>query len=196
MAGGGRGNRGNRNQNGQGGIPEDPAVVEQRNQQRQMVCEAMDELRQGSESSLAKILDKGQVARLKQIQLQLEGTRAVLREDMVDKLQIDEAQYAMIQEAMSRESHRAASDTTVSGRDDEKCLRQNEPNGANGGQNNAGNGDNGGGACNGNNGNGNGGDNGGGRGGRGNFDPEAMRKVMESPEMKAQMEEIQTRKRS
>ena len=116
QAGGGRGNRGNRgnrNQNGQG-IPEDPAVVEQRNQQRQMAREAMDELRQGSESSLAKILDKGQVARLKQIQLQLEGIRAVLREDMVDKLQIDEAQYAMIQEAMA-ENRTAASDTAISG---------------------------------------------------------------------------------
>jgi hypothetical protein len=40
-------------------------------------------------------------------------------------------------------------------------------------------------------GNANNGRNGGGRGGRGNFDPEAMRKVMETPEVKAQMEEIQ-----
>ena len=64
------------------------------------------------------------------------------------------------------------------------------PNGANGGQNNAGNAGNGNGGA-GNNGNGNG-RNGGGRGGRGNFDPEAIRKVMESPKIKAQMEEIQT----
>jgi hypothetical protein len=193
--GGGRGNRGNRNQNGQG-IPEDPEVVAQRNEQRQMAREAMNELRVAAESSLAKILDRGQVTRLKQISLQLEGTPAVLCQnvahphgDMIDKLQIDDAQIEMIRESMNE--NRTAERVTRKSRGEmmKAAFARLNPNGANGAQANAGNGD-GGGA--GNNGNGNNGRNGGGRGGRGNFDPEAMRKVMESPEVKAQMEEIQS----
>ena len=77
-AGGNRGNRGNRGQNGQGGVPEDPAVVAQRNEQRAMAREAMTELRQNAEASLAKILEKSQVTRLLQISLQLEGTQSVV----------------------------------------------------------------------------------------------------------------------
>ncbi len=193
--GGGRGNRGNRNQNGQGGVPEDPAVVAQRNEQRQMAREAMNGLRQASESSLAKILDKSQVTRLKQISLQLEGTPAVLCQiethphgDMVDKLQIDEAQYSMIQEAMSENRNAERVTRKTRGEVFKNAFARLTPVGANGGQSNGGNGGGGGG----NNGNGNNGRNGGGRGGRGNFDPEAMKKVMESPEVKAQMEEIQS----
>ena len=189
QGGGGRGNRGNRGQNG--GVPEDPAVVEQRNQQRQMVREAMNELRLTAESSLAKILDKGQVARLKQIQLQLEGPMVVLREDMVEKLQIDKAQYAMIQEA--RTENRTASGAVRRSRGEimKTAFSRLNPNGANGGQNTGGNANGGGGNNgNGNNANGNNG-RGGGRGGR-NFDPEAMRKVFEDPQVKAQMEEIQS----
>ena len=80
------------------------------------------------------------------------------------------------------------------------AFAQLNPNGGNGGRNNGGNGNGGGangagngnGGGGGNNGNGNNGRNGGGRGGRGNFDPEVMRKFMESPEVKAQMEEIQS----
>jgi hypothetical protein len=187
--GGGRGNRGNRGQNG--GVPEDPAVVEQRNQQRQMAREAMNELRQTAETSLGKILDKSQVTRLKQIQLQLEMPMVVLREDMVEKLQVDEAQYAMIQEA--RTENRTASGAVRKSRGAimKTAFSRINPNAANGGANNGGNANGGGGNNgNGNNANGNNG-RGGGRGGR-NFDPEAMRKVMDDPEVKAQMEQIQS----
>jgi hypothetical protein len=201
--GGGRGNRGNRNRNGQGGVPEDPAVVEQRNQQRQMAREAMNELRQTAESTLGKILDKTQVSRLKQISLQLEGNQAILcrnethpHGDMLDKLQIDEAQVAMMQEVMDEGRNAERATRKSRGEAMKNAFARLNPNGANGGQNNGGNGNGGGGGNanggGGNNGNGNNGRNGGGRGGRGNFDPEAMRKVMESPEMKAQMDEFQS----
>jgi Spy/CpxP family protein refolding chaperone len=110
---------------------------------------------------------------------------------MIDKLQIDDAQIEMIREAMNE--NRTAERATRKSRGEimKTAFARLNPNGANGAQNNAGNGNgNVGGA--GNNGNGNNGRNAGGRGGRGNFDPEAMRKVMESPEVKAQMEEIQS----
>jgi hypothetical protein len=161
-----------------------------------MAREAMNELRQTAETSLGKILDKGQAVRLKQIQLQLEMPMVVLREDMVEKLQVDEAQYAMIQEA--RTENRTASGAVRKSRGEimKTAFSRINPNGANGRANNGGNanggGANGGGANdgNGNNANGNNG-RGGGRGGR-NFDPEAMRKVFEDPQVKAQMEQIQS----
>ena len=62
--------------------------------------------RRAAESSLAKILDKSQVIRLKQIQLQLQGPGVVLREDMMEKLGIDESQVQMLQEI--RSDHRDA----------------------------------------------------------------------------------------
>ena len=63
-----------------------------------MMRETMNEIRQSGEQSLAKILDKGQIARLKQIQLQLAGPGVVFREDMIEKLNINEDQHAMLQE--------------------------------------------------------------------------------------------------
>ena len=154
-----------------------------------MMRETMTELRQVADASLGKILDKGQVNRLKQIQLQLEGPSALVRrEDIMDRLQIDEAQVAMIQEVLS-DSRNVEREMGRSRRDAmQKAFAQLNPNGGNGGQNNGGAG--------GNNGNGQNGQNGqngpGGRGGRRNFDPEAMRKVFESPEVKAQMEQFQS----
>jgi hypothetical protein len=185
--GGNRGNRGNRNQNGQG-IPEDPEVAQQRAEQREMMREAMAELRQSAETSLGRILEKGQATRLKQIQLQLEGPTVVLREDMMEKLGIDEAQVEMIREIqgenrnLQRETRRSRGDIMKT------AFAKMNPAPRNNGQD-GGDGAIGGG---GNNGNGNNGRNGGGRGGRGNFDPEAMRKVMEAPEIKAQMDQIQS----
>ena len=60
--------------------------------------ETMSQLRLSAESSLGKILDKGQVSRLKQIQLQLEGPWVVLREDMIEKLNLTEEQVEMLTE--------------------------------------------------------------------------------------------------
>jgi hypothetical protein len=186
--GGNRGNRGNRNQNGQA-IPEDPEVAQQRAEQREMMSEAMAELRQSAETSLGRILDKGQATRLKQIQLQLVGPNVVLREDMMEKLGIDEAQAEMIRELqgenrnLQRETRRARGDIMKA------AFAKVNPTPRTNAQDGADDANGGGG---GNNANGNNGRNGGGRGGRGNFDPEAMRKVMEAPEVKAQMEQIQS----
>jgi hypothetical protein len=182
---GNRGNRGNRNQNGQG-IPEDPEVAQQRAEQREMMREAMNELRQSGETSLGRILDKGQATRLKQIQLQLAGPAVVLRDDMMEKLGIDEAQVEMLREIQG-ENRSLQRETGRSRRDVMKtAFARLTPTPRNNAQDGGDDGDGGNDANNGNNRR-----NGGGRGGRGNFDPEAMRKVMDSPEVKAQMEQIQ-----
>ena len=155
-----------------------------------MAREAMSELRQNAESSFGRILDKGQVVRLKQIQLQLQGpTAVVFREDLVDKLQIDEAQIEMVRELMTenrgiqRKTQRARFEVMKT------AFARVNPNVGNNRQDGDG-GENG--EAGGNNGNGNNGRNRGGRGGRGNFDPEAMRKVMEDPAVKAQMEDFRS----
>ena len=174
----GQGGRGNRGPGGQ----QDP----ERAQQFAMMREAMNELTQNAEASLGKILDKSQAVRLKQIQLQLQGPGVIMREDMMEKLGIDESQIQMLEEVRSehrdaqRENRRARGDIM-------KAVfakaNPNPNNGENG--NDAANGGNGG-----NNGNGNGRN--GGRGNRGRPDPEAMKKVMEDPQVQAQMEQMRT----
>src|SRR5271157_5754297 len=95
----------------------DPAVQQQAAQFRgrqaadavqaqgwQMMREAMQELQQESEGNLAKVLDKNQVKRLKEIQLQVEGPAAVIREDVAKKLEINEEQHAEIQTILNEAS--------------------------------------------------------------------------------------------
>ena len=67
-------------------------------QQFALMRETMTEIRQSGEQSLAKILDKGQIARLKQIELQLAGPGPVFRPDIIEKLNINEDQQASLQE--------------------------------------------------------------------------------------------------
>jgi hypothetical protein len=180
--GGGRGNR------GPGGQPQDP----ERAQRFAMMRQAMDELTQTAEASLGKILDKSQVARLKQIQLQLQGPGAILREDMMEKLGIDESQIQMLEGVRSdyrdaqRENGRARRDVMKA------VFAKANPN-QNNGQNadDAADGGDGGNNANGKNANGNNGRNGG-RGNRGRPDPEAMKKAMEDPQVQAQMEQMRT----
>ena len=182
--GGGRGNRGNRNQNGQA-VPVDPEVAQQRAEQRALMRESMNELRQSAESSLGKILDRAQVTRLKQIELQLPGPSVVLREDMIEKLGIDEVQHEMLQEVMNgrREAQR---ETGRARREMMQAVFQSiNPAPANNDQNGGGGG---------NGGNGGNGQNGNRRniGPRG-FDPaqrEAFQKYMERPEIKAQGDQL------
>ena len=173
---GGGGGRGNRGPGGQ----QDP----ERAQRFAMMRQAMDELTQSAESSLAKILDKSQVIRLKQIQLQLQGPGVVLREDMMEKLGIDESQIQMLQEI--RSDHRDAQRENGRARRDimQAVFAKATPS-QNNGQNadDAANGGNGG-----NNANGNGRN--GGRGNRGRPDPEVMKKVMADPQVQAQMEQM------
>jgi hypothetical protein len=183
--GGGRGNRGQ----------QDPEMA----QRFAAMREAMDQLQQGSEQALAKILDKGQYSRLKQIQLQMEGMPALLQPDMIEKLSLNEDQVAQIQELLnegrqaSRQNQRAYFDMMRTAFPDQGNNGQNGQNGGPGGGGFGGGGQNGGPGGPG----GPGGNNGRGRRPPGpNFrDPavqEAMQTFMEKPETKATIAQIKT----
>jgi Spy/CpxP family protein refolding chaperone len=152
----------------------DPEMVERFAAMR----EAEMELTQNSEQTLARILERGQSTRLRQIQLQMEGINALLRPDMIEKLNLDDEQVAHIRELLgqSRQSQ------FENGRVFFDMMRSAFP------PNDRQNGGQGGGP----------GGPGGGPGGPGgpNFrDPafrEAMSKFMEKPEVKAKMEEMRT----
>ncbi|MGO9601015.1 MAG: hypothetical protein ACLP7Q_23790 [Isosphaeraceae bacterium] len=173
-----------------GGQPEmDPTACEQQaklqgqmagdvvqNQSRQMMGEAMQEFQQESESALARVLDKAQSKRLREIQLQVEGAGAVLRADVSEKLGIRDDQRAEIEDIVNH-SNAARSELMRKNRDfvrsmmptpatdpnqaadgqpDDPLVGPNDPSG---------------------------------RGGRRHVDPEAMRSALEQPEVKAKMDE-------
>ncbi|MGC8638778.1 MAG: hypothetical protein ACP5XB_02735, partial [Isosphaeraceae bacterium] len=71
-------------------------------QSRMMMRQAMQQMQQAADNELARILDKNQMRRLREIQLQQEGPRAVLREDVAQKLEINQEQAAEIQQALSQ----------------------------------------------------------------------------------------------
>jgi hypothetical protein len=165
----------------------------------QMMREAMQQLQHESERELGRALEKTQVKRLREIQLQVEGPGAVLREDVAQKLDLRDEQHEEIQQIVS-EANQARGQLMRQNFQFMRTLMPNQPGGGNppgqGGQAadapdpQAGQGPAGGAQ----------GGPGGGRGGRGQrggpggqggprFDPEAMRKVMEQPEVKAKMEE-------
>ncbi len=130
---------------------------------------ASQELTQNAEAAVAKILDKAQVARVRQIQLQLRGPDALTRPDMIEKLNMTDEQVEQIRELSNeqRQANRAVQKSQG------EFFRKMMPPPADGGQN----------AANGQNGNR--------RGGRGGgFDPEAMKKAMEDPANQKQMEEF------
>ncbi len=200
--GGGGQNPGGRRGNGGRGGQIDPEQAER----FALFRESMNELQQTGEQYLARILDKGQLTRLRQVQLQLEGPGVVMREDMIDKLNITDEQIEQLQglrddrRQMQREIRKQQGDFMKA------AFTRVNPGGlanigpGNGNPGGRGNGNPAGGG-NGNpvtGGNGNpvtGGNGnpvtagpGGGRGNRQRFDPEIMKKVMEDPEVKAQME--------
>ena len=71
-------------------------------QSREMMREAMQTLQQQAENELARTLDKNQAKRLKEIQLQVQGPGAVLREDIAERLEIREDQHAEIQAVLAQ----------------------------------------------------------------------------------------------
>jgi Spy/CpxP family protein refolding chaperone len=156
----------------------DPEMVERFTAMR----EAEMELTQNSEQTLARILERGQSTRLRQIQLQMDGMNALVRPDMIEKLNLDDEQVAQIRELLGQ-SRQAQFEN---GRGFFDMMRSAFP------PNNRQNGGPGGGGP------GGPGGPGGGPGGPGgpNFrDPafqEAMSKFMEKPEVKAKMEEMRT----
>jgi hypothetical protein len=157
-------------------------------QRMTMFREAMDELRGSTEQMLGKILDKKQAARLKQIELQLEVQRqglvgVVLREDMMEKLAIEEDQVVSLREIqMERRELQKATRKT------QGQIFQTIRNQAQAADEEDGGGDANGGNANGGNANGGNAGNGGNRGGRNRPSPEAMKKAMDDPEVKAVME--------
>ncbi len=171
----------------------------------QMMREAMQQLQQESEGNLAKVLDKNQVKRLKEIQLQVEGPAAVIREDVAEKLEINEEQHAEIQTILNEASTdrrqirqqnfqlmQSLMPNQPAGGNPPAAGEQPDPNaaadaaatagGTQGGQA----GQPGEGGRRGRGGRGRGGANG---QNRPRVDPEAMRKIMEQPEVKAKTEE-------
>jgi hypothetical protein len=147
--------------------------------------EAMTELTQSAEQALGAIVGRNGLARLHQIQLQLDGPTALARPDMAEKLNMDEAQVEQIQELMS-ERRQAQGETRKARGEIMKAAFASipRPNADDNGQN----GNNGQIRAN--------GQNGGNRGNRNRFnDPafqEAMKKYMETPEVKAKMEQFQS----
>jgi Spy/CpxP family protein refolding chaperone len=136
----------------------------------QVFQETMTQLRNAGDQNLGKILDKGQVARLKQVQLQLQGPWVVLRDEMIEKLNITEEQVVQLREIRNgqREKQREVQKTGRAAFD--AVMKQANPNfvGFGGGRGNRGNGGNNGGRNNGGGGNNGGGNNGGGNNGGGN----------------------------
>jgi hypothetical protein len=102
---GGRGGRGGNN-----GGPGGPGGNNQL--ERQMMTIAMNALQEKVDAALLKLLDAKQKARLKQIQLQQEGTRAFTdpNQEVVAKLDLTEEQLAAIRDANNglRQSQRQA----------------------------------------------------------------------------------------
>jgi hypothetical protein len=170
----------------------------------QMMREAMQQLQHESESALASTLDKYQVKRLKEIQLQVQGPGAVLREDVAERLEINEEQHAEIQ-AVLNDANTARREIMQKNFQFMRTLVPNQPAGGNppaagaqpdanapaaaaaggaqAGQNGqAGQGGRGGRGARGANGQNN----------RGGFNREAFQKAMEQPEVKAKVEEART----
>ncbi|MFO0888972.1 MAG: hypothetical protein U0790_07465 [Isosphaeraceae bacterium] len=175
------------------------------NQSRQMMGQAMQQLQQQADRDLAKVLDRNQIKRLQEIQLQSQGASAVLRDDVAEKLQINDEQRAEIQQVLA-EAGQQRREVMMKGFQMFRNMRPNQGGGPGGPEGPAGGPEAGapGGAAPDQGAGGQGGAGGpqarGNRGGRGQrggangqggprFDPEAMRKFMERPEVKAQMDE-------
>src|SRR5208283_3502948 len=77
-----------------------------------------------------KVLDKNQVKRLKEIQLQVQGPGAVLREDVAEKLEINEEQHAEIQTILN-ESNTARREIMRTNFQFMRTLVPNQPAGGN-----------------------------------------------------------------
>lgn len=173
----------------------------------QAMRESMTQLDQQANATLAKILTAKQYQRLNQIQIQVQGINALVRPDVAEKIQLDETQVEAIQgvindrrtaqrEVFAKQGEVFRSFRPKNGggpnRKDQNAAGAGkagaDTKGADADQAQADNGGNGGG--NGNRRRGGGGGQGPGQGGP-QFDREAMKKFMEQPEVKAQMDKAQ-----
>ena len=164
--GGGGGQGG---QNGGGGRGNRRQLTPEEQEARAQIADAMQQLQRSSEQSLIKIIGTSGYARIKQIQLQLQGPQALLQEEMIEKLNISEEQVEQLRELIN--GRRQAQREEMRARFDLMKSAFPQPPDANGGN--------------------------GGRGGNGpNFrDPafqDAMKAFMEKPEVKQKMADFQT----
>jgi hypothetical protein len=175
--GGGRRQRGQQNAdpnavqgapNQKGGRGNRPQLTEEQQEQMQMFRASSEEINQNAESALGRILEKPQVTRIKQIQLQLAGPQALVRDDMIEKLNMTEEQIEQIRELRNEERQLSGEVRKTQG----EFFRNLMPPPADNGQADANV------------------QNGNPRGNRGRFDPEAMKKAMEDPENQKQMEQF------
>ena len=139
--------------------------------------EAQNELQQGAEMTLTKILDRGQYGRLKQIKLQMDGLGALTQPEMVEKLTLSDEQVAEIRELLNEGRQAQRENGRIFGEVMKNAPRP--PSVAQNGQNGQ---------------NGQNANNGGGGRPRPNFrDPayqDAMQKFREQPEVKAKMDQM------
>ena len=70
-----------------------------RDESRRMMQQAMTELQNSTDQALAKILDRKQMTRLREIKLQSEGPFVVLRPDIAEKLEVNGDQASELQQA-------------------------------------------------------------------------------------------------
>ncbi len=185
QGGGGQGGGG---QGGRGGRGNRPNLTPEQQEKMQEFRDATTQLRLTAEQSLGKILDKKQVVRLKQIQLQLDpqGPWIVLRDDMVEKLNLSEEQVEMLRELRDGQRQKERELRKTNRETMDAVMKKASPDfvGFNRGGNRGNRGNNG------NAGNNGGGQNGN-QGNRQQFDPaafqkarEEMQKIMEMPEVK------------
>ncbi len=181
QAAGGQGGQGAQGgQGGRGGRGNRPQFTEEQQAAMQEIMSnvqaEMERINTTTETTLAKILDKAQYNRLKQVKLQLDGPTALLRDDMVEKLNISEEQVEQIRTLMTerrdlqRDARKAQGEIFQAFRDANPQPEQDQAQ-----------------AQNGNNGNQR-------RGPR--FDPEQMKKFMEQPDVKAKMDEVRDKESS
>lgn len=151
----------------------------------QQMRQAMDSLQRETDQALAKILDKDQMTRLRQIQLQSEGPFAILtNEELAKKLGVTGEQFAEIRDVQGKVNEKRMQDmqqrrgvfqaAMESMRQQAAPAAGDQPGGQAGDQPDARRG---------------------GRGG-GNFDREAFRKAMEQPEVKAALDQLQQHEQS
>jgi hypothetical protein len=181
---------------GQNGNGVDPGALrrnfrdqenEARRQGFEMMRQGMQQLEGKAEQSLARILDKNQLRRLYELQLQLEGPFAVLKPDVAERLELREIQADEIRQVQA-EAGEVRRQIAAQSRDLFRSMRESQGNGGGNGNGQAARGNN--------RGRGNNGGQGGPGGNRGGFDREAMRQFMERPEVKAQMEESRKREQA
>jgi len=155
------------------------AEMQQRQQERMVRAQGSEQMRQAMEGlqrqtdqSLAKILKKEQMTRLRQIQLQMEGPFAVLSNaELGQILQITPEQNVRLRDVQARDRQMRGQVGQERRAIFETIRDAMQTNAAPGGQPNA--------------------QQAGERGGRGNFDREAFREAMQRPEVQAQFDKIQ-----